>query len=159
MIKLYVDQMLDKDGKWARITVQDSDTKLDCTFDNKGNLVRIEQLLGDTPVKLELTEEELIFINEQLEVKEVECFNSLSIEEMREKEKTIFAPAMFISRFRIKEKALEVTAHYFNGELIGFTTPYYCSYDKELKHISLNLRKEIEKKLMRDEMRLSVPTL
>lgn len=156
MIKIYVDKVIDKDSEGARFTTLDSDIVLDCSFDGKGNLQNVVKLFGDIPVELKLSEEELTFINEQLEVKEVECYPSLSVEESLGKEETPYSPVSFIRRFRIKEKALEVTAHYFNDELIGLTTPYYCSSEKELKHVSLNLRKEIEKKLISEQMMLAV---
>lgn len=155
MIKIYVDRLFNKDNEGARFTVFESDTLLDCSFDSKGNLQYVVKMFGDIPVELKLTEEELVFINEQLEVKELECLPLLSVEESLGKEETMFSPVTHVRRFRIKEKALEVSAHYFNDELIGFTTPYYCSSEKELKHISLNLKKDIEKKLITEQMMLA----
>jgi hypothetical protein len=110
------------------------------TFD-QGRLSEISILLTDTVYSLLISEEELLFIEEQLRVKrwEVMPFSFKKIE------KVVWDnyPIMKRVQFSIEDGEDIFTAHYKDWKLHSVTVPFFNSYTQKKEHALLELPENI----------------
>lgn len=164
MQKLYVDRIIDMDSDGGSfISEEDFPHKSNrLSFILKdGKLESVSILAGDCCLELRLTEEELLFIEEQLLIKKIEVDNNpLCIDRIVETDES-YSPIIETVKFKIKssEKGFLLTAHFKRGNLYCVTAPNYGTYHEESPIIELHLsedkKKQIEKYIFSDKLNYS----